>query len=493
MRTKLLPLFVIVGCTAGGALDPMLPQARGAELYARHCAACHGTSGDADTVAAALLHPRPSPFRDGRFKLVSTANGMPTEDDLVAMLRRGMPGSTMMAYGHLPDADLVALARHVRELAVQSRAAAIERDAAQAGQVMTIRAALDEAQRQLQPGEAIVVGPPGRDDDATLAQGEQLYQRHCASCHGADGRGQPGAPDAAGTDTAPRPRDFTAGYLRGGSGHAELALRVRAGMPAAQMPPTQLDDAQTAALVAFVRSLIPPDSVDHHVQWRRTLRVPRSAALPQDGDTAAFARVDRVRLPLAPLRWRDAAIDEVWLTAAHDGNDLLLRLEWADATADARPRPGATLGDGAAVQFALDDDAPLLAMGTAAHPVNTWRWRAFDAKSTAGLVDLLEAHRGLDVPISGLAPSAEQESVRFGGVTTARDVAGSGLPMQVHAAWLDGHWSVTFRRPLRGRDGEVDLRPGKPVLFALAVWDGSTDPHPGSKSITSWHELQLLP
>ncbi|MBZ0150783.1 MAG: cytochrome c, partial [Planctomycetes bacterium] len=95
------------------AADPAVP---GVDLYQRHCAVCHGVEGDADTMVAGLLLPRPTAFRDGRFKLVSTTNGQPTEHDLIASLRRGLPGSTMMSYGWLPDDDLRALAGEVMRL-----------------------------------------------------------------------------------------------------------------------------------------------------------------------------------------------------------------------------------------------------------------------------------------------------------------------------------------------------------------------------------------
>jgi cytochrome c553 len=47
--------------------------------------------------------------------------------------------------------------------------------------------------------------PPGADVDAEAPLGTRLYARHCAVCHGPDGRGNgPAAPSVL-----PRPRDFT--------------------------------------------------------------------------------------------------------------------------------------------------------------------------------------------------------------------------------------------------------------------------------------------
>lgn len=492
----LLAIATAAFATCATQHDPSPPNAtadRGAELFARHCAVCHGDAGDADTLVAELLLPRPTAFREGLFKLASTANGVPTEDDLVATLRRGMPGSTMMAWGWLPDSDLRALAREVQRLAVRGRAASIERTAAIGRQPMLHAQALAMAEQQLAPGPVVETGVPGPITDANLAEGERLYRLHCASCHGTDGRGLPQTGGWASGTAWLWPRDFTAGYLRGSAAHRDLAFRIRAGMPGAHMPPTRLTTAETTALVGYVAGLIPETAADHHVQWRRTVRVPRLAALPADDDDAAAARIEAIRLPLAPLWWRPEAVSEVWLRAAHDGETLWWQLEWTDATRDDRPQPGRAMGDGAAVQFAFTADAPLFAMGSTGVPVNVWRWHAFDPKETAGLVDLLGgAHSGLDVTPAALRPQPRSESLQLGGVGTAAAATGSGLPLGVATRWRDARWTATFRRPLKARsEREVDLTGPGPVLFALAIWNGSIDHHAGSKAITTWHALEL--
>lgn len=496
---RLLPLGVsaclVATCAAPGgpaAGSADSPMARGEQLFARHCAVCHGATGDADTAVAGFLLPRPAAFRHGLFKLVSTTNGMPTEDDLVAMLRRGMPGSTMMAFDWLPEADLRELAREVRRLAIDSRATSLERTGLAIGRPLSAAEARAAAERQLQPGAPVDTGVPQVATAANTAAGEDLYRRHCSGCHGLDGRGLPVPGDWPTSEGWLWPRDFTAGFLRGGAGHHDLALRVRAGMPGAHMPPAALTTAETEALVTYVRGLIPETASDHHAQWRRTLRIAQVASLP--GDDAATAALDAVRLPVAPLWWRAEAVFEVWLRAAHDGERVLLQLEWADASRDDRVHPGVSIGDGTAIQFTRRDDPPLFAMGSPQDPVNIWRWHCFDPKETAGMVDLFAGatHAGIDVPIGEFQPRPRTESIAVGGVHAAREETTSGLPLDVTSRWRDGRWIVTFRRTLRARSSrEVDLVPGEPALFALAVWNGSIDSSAASKSITTWHVLQL--
>ena len=90
---------------------------RGRTLFELQCAVCHGTNGDGRGQAAYLLSPAPRDFGSGRFRLVSTQNSVPSQDDLVAVLRRGMPGSAMPAFEWMRDDERASLALYVRELA----------------------------------------------------------------------------------------------------------------------------------------------------------------------------------------------------------------------------------------------------------------------------------------------------------------------------------------------------------------------------------------
>ncbi|MBL8723653.1 MAG: c-type cytochrome [Planctomycetes bacterium] len=492
----LVPLGVVLAALGSACRDlpraATAPHGRGAALFAYHCAACHGATGDADTPLANLLWPRPNAFRSGRFKLVSTDNGMPTDADLVATLRRGMPGSTMFAYGWLPDTDLQALAEHVRDLAVAGRAADLLAEARLVRQPLAQDAAEQRARAALRPGAPVATPPATTPDLAALEHGERLYRQHCGACHGSDGRGLPDHREWTQATSDAWARDFTAGFLRGPAHPTALAQRILAGMPAAHMPALRLPPDATAALVAYVTTLIPDGAGDHHTQWPRQIRAARLEALPARDDDPALRALEPVRLPTAPLRWRGDACREVWLRAAHDGHELWLELRWADAQRDDQPRPERPRGDGIAVQWTRSAEPPLLAMGSADAPVNLWRWQSYDPRETAGLVDLLQApHGGLDA-VPQLRPAARAESLRFDGPRAAATEPGDGLPLRATATFRDGEWTAVFRRGLAARDrSEVDLRLPGPLQFAIAIWDGQIDAHAGSKAVTTWHRLEL--
>ena len=102
----------------------MSPVARGQAIFVKQCSICHGEQGDGAGKFAYLMNPRPRNFKTGKFKLTTTQNLIPSDDDLFRTISRGMPGSAMPPWGHLPVADLKALVAFVR---------AIHVDAAQAG------------------------------------------------------------------------------------------------------------------------------------------------------------------------------------------------------------------------------------------------------------------------------------------------------------------------------------------------------------------------
>ena len=71
----------------------------GKALYLKNCAQCHNDNGDGEGYAAVHLRPRPRNFTTGKFKIRTTPNGaLPTHQDLVNIIRRGMPYTSMPAW-----------------------------------------------------------------------------------------------------------------------------------------------------------------------------------------------------------------------------------------------------------------------------------------------------------------------------------------------------------------------------------------------------------
>jgi mono/diheme cytochrome c family protein len=89
-------------------------------LYRRHCVHCHGISGDGQGPTAAILNPYPRDYRPGVFKFKSTYTAAkPTHDDLVRILKDGVPGTAMPSFALLPEDEVEALVEYVKYLAIR--------------------------------------------------------------------------------------------------------------------------------------------------------------------------------------------------------------------------------------------------------------------------------------------------------------------------------------------------------------------------------------
>ncbi len=145
-------------------------QESGRELYLRNCAQCHGENGDGAGHATPHLSPRPREFTMGNFKVRSTANGqLPTHQDLVNIIRRGMPYTSMPAWPDLSDQEVSDLAYYLT----------------------TFSPGFSNADPQPVPLPSAPASTP-----ESIELGRTLYEETgCGECHGTVGRGDgPSAP-----------------------------------------------------------------------------------------------------------------------------------------------------------------------------------------------------------------------------------------------------------------------------------------------------------
>ena len=87
----------------------------GKNLYLKNCSQCHGDNGDGEGYATPHLFPKPRNFTSGKFKVRTTPNGaLPTHQDLVNIIRRGMPYTSMPAWPNLSDSEVSDLAYFIK-------------------------------------------------------------------------------------------------------------------------------------------------------------------------------------------------------------------------------------------------------------------------------------------------------------------------------------------------------------------------------------------
>ena len=149
--------------------------ARGAALYARDCASCHGATGAADTPMARTLDPPPIAFTD---------EARARERSLFALYQvigQGLEGTAMQSYAHLPPQDRWALAFHIGRLAyaepLRQRGQTLWRsDPAVRAEVGSLENLVEltpvALERKLGPDRASALMAYLRTDPATLTQSD---------------------------------------------------------------------------------------------------------------------------------------------------------------------------------------------------------------------------------------------------------------------------------------------------------------------------------
>jgi len=503
----------------------------GKTLFKKHCDQCHGEKGKGDGKAAYLLYPRPRDFSRGVFRIVTTDNGVPSDEDLLGVIERGMPGSAMPSWEHLPEADRLALVAEVRRLVLTSGAEELIRITTEAGDPISMEEALEIAGKP--PGAPITLSREPATTPESVVRGRALYKERCEKCHDEDGRGKKRLDMVDSFGFKIRSRDFTAGVFKGGATAEEIAYRLLAGMPGTPMPKTEIPPEDLWPMVQHVRAMIRPGAQERVEQKQRTIKAEHArGALPKDAADPAWESVSSTYLALMPLWWRDDRVEGVDIRAVHDGRTLALLLTWKDPTRDQSVVRQTDFSDAAAVQFATDPSPPFFAMGEEKGTVEIWHWKAvWELDTTSGYGDVEGVFKNATVSyydslkqpsfgrysaFSEFATSAhdptwlpgwhagnplsdpERKSTcealvanGFGTLTTAPGATGS---LTAKGSYSDGTWRLVLTRPLDvGKEG-LSLTPGDGVKsIGLAVWDGSGGDRNGQKSVTIWHKLVLVP
>jgi len=498
---------------AQAAISTSSTEDAGRGLYLQHCAACHGEQGNGQGIAARFLNPKPRDFRAGRFRLLSTVNGVPTPDDLDAVLQRGMPGSSMVSWAHLPADQRRQLVDQVLEFRRQG-AADIERQLAQdADEELTDEEVAERVSAVTAPGTVFDPGSLPSATPESIARGKELYvSKGCAACHGVGGKGDGQQQMVDSEGFATRPRDLTVGIFKGAHDPQSVYRRIWLGLPGTPMPASQnLSQEEVSAMVDFVLSLSNEPTRESWVLRRRELRAQPVEEIPLDVNDSTWASVAVTDVPLTPLWWRDGATPSLSVQAARDGRHLALRITWIDATPDKRAVLPDEFEDLVAAQFHQGAAEPFLGMGTAHDQVELWQWRAgyhadgaeemlsdeypFDTalyQQRAGgkpLPDFVTA-RAVGNPLAVRAGTAGGLSASGFGSTTFRPKESQFV--QARAEWQEGRWVVVLQRPLEvPAGGGLSLaHPGR-YSVGFAVWDGAARDRAGQKLISLWNDLVI--
>ena len=509
-------LITVVSKTAEIKPPPSTPKlvALGKQIYAQQCAACHGIGGRGDGEATYLLYPKPRDLVAARYRQVSTWEGVPTDQDIFDTITRGMPGSAMPSWQHLPREQRWALVYYIKSLSEKPLIVKPQKIPGPDGT----------------GGEGIIYVPPEPPYDAAAkARALELFKDACASCHGATGRGD-GVQEQRDDEGFPtRPRDLTAGVYKGNPAPEHVYRDIVGGIRGTPMPTSDWAYGVDAwHLVHYVRSLS-SDTQRARVEMKKfTIQAARVDTLPDHPDSGVWGAATPVNLHMMPLWWRSDRPEEVTVRALHDGRDIALLMVWQDETNDETALRPQDFRDAAAVQFSLTANPPFFAMGEKASAVNIWMWkseRQADLEPVYQDLEKVYPNLGID-SYPNLTRSAVEQPFRHaltlesdptfvtgwgaGNIVSdpqrkspAEDLTARGFgtlqarpridqKVDARGVYGSGTYRVMFRRPLKpsGQGGAV-LQPGAIVPVAFAVWNGSAGDRDGKKSVTIWQDLKI--
>ena len=499
----------------------------GLKLYSQQCVACHGARGEGDGSAAYLLNPKPRDFSRGTFRLVSTEPGKPTDQDLFETISRGMLGSSMPPWEQLSEKERWSLVYAVRYFSGLTQAIKSGKISDKEALKSKWEVAKEIIEKESAVGNAVSVGSEPVVTPEHLAKGKELYQTACASCHGADGKGNvpQNFKDEAGYPLAAR--DFTQGLFKGGSAPRDVAIRLKAGIPGSPMPSysAAFNDEQIWALAHYVQTFSPSKNEFDPRQKKTLIFVKKVTQIPTEPTAPAWGKAEKTTVALMPLWWHSPRITHLNIQALHDGKSISFKLQWRDETENNSQVKPQSFSDAVSIQFSKKENPPFFAMGDPKGEVNLWYWKAatqFDQKSFR---DVKEAYpnkseepmylpfkkggkegeeaalepedpkriTGLAVgnPLSNPNPKTAVQDLNAKGFGTLAAQKLIDQNVQGKGEWKNGTWEVVFTRKISSTAGDIVFAPGREIPTAFAVWDGEAKERNGQKSVTIWHALKL--
>jgi mono/diheme cytochrome c family protein len=472
----------------------------GKTLYVKNCAQCHGEKGDGEGYATPHLLPRPRDFTRAQFKVRTTPNGsLPTHQDLVNIIRRGMPYTSMPAWPNLTDQDVSNLAYYITSFSPE----------------------FSSPERVPKP-DSFPSGPSVTNESIEL--GKKLYaDTGCLKCHGNLGRGDgPSAPTLKDDLNHPiRAANLTQPWtFRGGPTREDIFRTMSTGLNGTPMPSftDSLSTEQRWAITDFIVSLSGSSDPGY-----TNLVVAKFVPDPIDvaKGTASFDAAPVARFPILgqitePGRAFHPAATSLTVQAIYDTESIALLVRWHDMGADkgkAGPMlpvppeeeeeesPGATaptadnpFGDAAvaAPQPAADpfaDTAPAVAASEFSDAVAI----QIPSQATTGARKPYfifgDSQSSVDLWFFDLARTEPFQFTGRGSADVAPNDAGEVTGV---ASYDQGEWSAIFKRPLGSTSGAA-FAPGQFMPIAFSVWDGFSRDRGNRRGLTVWQSLYLEP
>ncbi len=459
----------------------------GKTLYLKYCAQCHGEKGDGEGYATPHLYPKPRNFTTGKFKVRTTPNGsLPSHQDLVNIIRRGMPYTSMPAWPDFSDADVANLAYFIT----------------------TFSPEFSRAENAAKP---VDLPSAPRASNETVAQGKKLYEdTGCIRCHGNLGRGDgPSAPTLKDDLDHPiRAADLAQPWtFRGGSSREDIFRTMSTGFNGTPMPAfaDALTPEQRWAITDFIVSLSGGTGPGY-----TNLVIAKHVTAPIDmaKGAANFAAAPVARLPIVgqimePVREFHPPVTSVMVQAIYDADSIALLVRWHDMSAQKEGKnapslpvppeeeeqaPKAPAGEGGAADpFAEATPAAAPSEFSDAVAIQVPSQALTSARKPYFIFG--DSQNSVDLWFFDLAGATPAQFTGKGSGDVAPKDAGD---LTGTATYDQGEWSVIFKRPIRPKAG-LQFTSGEFTPIAFTVWDGFSRERGNRRGLSLWYSIYIEP
>ena len=475
----------------------------GKRLYLKYCSQCHGEKGDAEGYATPHLYPRPRNFTTGKFKVRTTPNGaLPTHQDIVNVIRRGMPYTSMPAWPTLSDQEVSDIAHFITSFSA------------------------DFSNKETVPQPLTLPSAPATTSES-IELGKKLYaETGCLKCHGNLGRGDgPSAPTL--TDELGQPiraANLTQPWtFRGGPSREDIFRTMTTGLNGTPMPSftDSLMPEQRWAITDFIVSLS-GSSAPGYTNLVVAKYVPDPIDLKNGAagfQSAAVARFPIVGQVMEPGRAFHPPATSVTVQAIYDTESIAFLVRWHDMRADNTGKNGPLLP----VPPEEEESAP----GGAAQPTATNPFGDAEvapaqkpekdpfAEEEPAAAQASEFSDAVSIQIPSAVPTgarkpyfifgdtqnsvdlwffdlARPDPLQFTGRGSADIAANDTGDITGVASYDQGEWSAIFKRPLRPTSG-APFSPGEFMPIGFSVWDGFSRERGNRRGLTVWHSVYVEP